>query len=127
MKNLQNNVNDLETDLAIRDYWKDYMRERSLEVLAQRFGVSEVGIWKIEYKQMLKLTQKQNLEIKMLRVQYHKAKTNFMPKFRISEIAKRHNVSTHLVIRRRQKRIKAEAKAFYEQKAVELVKATSII
>ena len=109
-------MDELEKDLAIRDYWKGYLRDRSLEVLAERFGVSDVGIWKIESAPMRRLTAGQNDEIQKLRAQYRHAKAAFMPRFRVAAIAKRHGVSTHLIVRRRQKWIREKAGAFYAER-----------
>lgn len=104
----------IDTDLDQREYWLAYLRQRSLQVLADRFFVSTTAIWIAETKQLKCRTARQNSEIQRLRREYHLAKANEMPNYRIKTIASRHGVKENTVYRRRHKRIANKAQAFYQ-------------
>jgi hypothetical protein len=108
----------IDTDLDQRDYWLAYLRQRSLQVLAERFFVSTTAIWIAETKQLKCRTARQNAEIQRLRSEYHLAKANEMPKYRIKAIASRNRVQEDTVYRRRHKRIANKARAVYQNHEV---------
>lgn len=96
-------------DLDQREYWQAYLRERSLEALADRFGISTVSVMLGESRPIKKLTDEQNAELQKLRREYHEAKKRHMSKYRLQAIAERHGVNMKRVYeasyRRRMRRI----------------------
>lgn len=114
-----------ESDFEKREYWLDFLRQRSLQVLADRFFVSTTAIWQAEKKPLNCRTMSQNAEIKRLRREYHSVRTLFNRKYIISAIAKRHGLNESAVStrwHRRQKRsIENKAQAFYARREVRVV------
>lgn len=108
----------IDADLDQRDYLLNYLRQRSLQVLADRFFVSTTAIWIAETKHLKCRTDVQNAEIQRLRSEYHLAKANKMPNYRITVIARRNGVKENTVYRRRHQRIANKARAFYKNHEV---------
>ena len=107
---------DLKKDLLIRDYWITYLRERSLEVLGERFHITPCAIWCIEKQSDNGRKDARNAQIKQLRAQYRSANLTQMPKFHIKAIAKRNGVSEATIYRRRMAAIEAKAQAVYDRR-----------
>lgn len=105
----------IESDLIRRDYWRRYLRERSLETLGDRFGISTVTVWFSEIRAVASLTDAENAELKALRDEYNQALANEMPKYRLKAIAARNGVSETAVSRNQQKMIRAKAQQVYQQ------------
>ena len=96
-------------ELDQREYWQSYLRERSLETLAERFNISTVSVMLGESRPIQKLTDQQNAELQKLRREYHEAKKRHMSKYRLQAIADRHGVKMRQIYRagyqRRMRRI----------------------
>lgn len=105
----------LESDLEKRDHWRRYLRERSLETLAARFGISTVAVWLSEIRSLACLTDEQNAELKALRKEYNTALHNEMPKYRLVAIARRNGVTAKTVSLHQQHMIMDRAQRVYER------------
>lgn len=106
----------LDTDLDQREYWRAYLRERSLETLADRFGVSTTAVWLSEIRALAILTDEENVEIKRLRDEYHTALRDEMPKYRLKGIAQRNGINIRRVCVAQQKRLTRRAEAVYQRR-----------
>lgn len=106
----------LDTDLDQREYWRAYLRERSLETLADRFGVSTTAVWLSEIRALASLTDEENVEIKRLRDEYHTALRDEMPKYRLKSIAQRNGINIRRVALAQQKRLERRAAEFYQKR-----------
>lgn len=104
-------------DLIAREYWRGYLRERSLETLAERFGVSPVAVWLSEIRPLACLTDEQNEELRQLRDQYNAALLGEMQAYRLKAIAERNGVTVKTVSLHQQKMIQRRAQQFYERRA----------
>ena len=106
----------IEQDLILREYWTTYLRERSLEVLGERFHITPCAIWCIEKQSDNGRKDARNAQIKQLRAQYRSANLTQMPKFHIKAIARRNGVCEATVTRRRMAAIEAKAQAVYDRR-----------
>ena len=106
----------IEQDLVLREYWIGYLRERSLEVLGERFHITPCAIWYVETSGDSGIKSVRNTEIRQLRAQYRAARRTQMPKFHIKAIAKRNGVCEATVTRRRMAAIEAKAQAVYDRR-----------
>ena len=106
----------IKKDLLIRDYWITYLRERSLEVLGERFHITPCAIWCIEKQSDNGRKDARNAQIRQLRAQYRSANLTQMPKFHIKAIARRNSVCEATVTRRRMAAIETKAQAVYDRR-----------
>jgi len=106
----------IKQDLAVRDYWIKYLRERSLEALGERFDLTPCAIWCIEKQANNGRKSARNGQIRGLRAQYNSAMSTQMPKFHIKAIAKRNGVSEATITRRRMAAIAARANEVYDRR-----------
>ena len=106
----------IKKDLLIRDYWITYLRERSLEVLGERFELTPCAIWCIEKQIDNGRKDARNAQIRQLRAQYRSANRTQMPKFHIKAIARRNGVSEATIYKRRSAAIQAKAQAIYDRR-----------
>ena len=106
----------IEQDLALREYWITYLRERSLEVLGERFELTPCAIWCIEKQIDNGRKDARNAQIRKLRAQYQSARRTQMPKFHNKAIAERNGVSVATVTRRKMAAIEAKAQAVYDRR-----------
>ena len=106
----------IEQDLVLRDYWITYLRERSLEVLGERFELTPCAIWCIEKQIDNGRKDASNAQIRQLRAQYRAASRTQMPKFHIKAIAERNGVCESTISRRRVAAIEAKAQAVYDRR-----------
>ena len=106
----------IKKELLIRDYWITYLRERSLEVLGERFELTPCAIWCIEKQIDNGRKDARNAQIKQLRAQYRSARRTQMPKFHIKAIARRNGVCEATIYKRRSAAIQAKAQAVYDRR-----------
>ena len=106
----------IEQDLVLRDYWITYLRERSLEVLGERFHITPCAVWCVETQGDSGIKSVRNAQIRKLRAQYWAARRNPMPKFHIKAIARRNDVCEATVTRRKMAVIQAKADAVYSRR-----------
>ena len=106
----------IEQDLILREYWITYLRERSLEVLGERFHITPCAILCIEKQSDNGRKDARNAQIRQLRAQYRSANLAQMPKFHIKAIARRNSVCEATVTRRRMAAIEAKAQAVYDRR-----------
>lgn len=91
----------IEQDLAERDRLRRYLNERSLESLAERFGISKNAVWLCEKRPLAVLTDNENAELLRLRVEYREALDEFNRRYRLDAIADKHGHSKQWVCRQR--------------------------
>lgn len=104
-------------ELEQREYWRAYLRDRSLTTLARRFGVSTVTVWLGEQRPIQSLTDAQNAELQKLRKEYHEAKERHMSKYQLQTIADRYGVRIKRLPDAMKRRERRAERAYRDQEA----------
>lgn len=92
----------LKKDIEKRNYFLNYLQERSLATLADKHGLSQSTIWWAEKVLISRLSHRKNAEIRTARKQYHNTKKR-MPWYSKKAIEKRNNIASgSLAVREQQ-------------------------